>query len=95
MIYSRGCLPKIPVNPYCVGGARRASKTTHKEMVTKGQNWQISHPGGNGCKIKEPYFTGKIHRISSPFFPVLCGLNRILLRIVKHSFNHGFFVYLS
>ena len=52
-------------------------------------------PGGNGCKIKKPYFTGRIHRISSPFFPVLCGLNRILLRIGEHSFNHGFFVYLS
>ena len=35
MIYSRGCLPKIPVNPYCVGGARRLSENAHKQMVTK------------------------------------------------------------
>ena len=32
---SPGCLPKITVNLYCVSLARRLSKTSYKQMVTK------------------------------------------------------------
>ena len=34
---SLGCLPKHPVNPYCVCQARRVQKTSPEKMVTKGK----------------------------------------------------------
>ena len=39
---SLGCLPKTLVERYCVSPARRASKTSHKQMVTKVNPYRLN-----------------------------------------------------
>ena len=40
---SLGCLPKTPVERYCVGGARRASGTSRKQMFSPDTEKKNAH----------------------------------------------------